>query len=84
MGLPTNNAKPHTANIVNNFLNQNAPARLCWPSRSPDLNPIENLWVKVKQLVYCRYPQNIRELEIYFVKEMEKISKNFVKIWLAQ
>ena len=69
---------------ITNFLNQNAPARLCWPPRSPDLNPIENLWVKVKQQVYCRNPQNIRELEIYIVEEMEKISKNFVKIWLAQ
>ena len=36
------NARPHRAGVVNDYLEDEGIERLDWPSRSPDLNPIEH------------------------------------------
>ena len=33
-----------------------------WPAQSPDLNPIEHLWIDVKQAVRAANPKNSVEL----------------------
>ena len=38
------NARPHRARIVDNFLQQNGVQRLEWPRMSPDLSCNEHLW----------------------------------------
>jgi hypothetical protein len=37
------NARPHTVRVTMDYLEQNNINVLPWPSKSPDLNPIENL-----------------------------------------
>ncbi len=57
-----NNPK-HTARATKEWLRKKHLKVLEWPSRSPDLNPIENLWRELKLHVAQRQPQNLKDLE---------------------
>ncbi len=46
---------------------------LDWHSRSPDLNPIENLWKELKIRVAKRQPRNLNDLERICKVEWNKI-----------
>ncbi|GFX78795.1 transposable element Tcb1 transposase [Trichonephila clavipes] len=54
MGLTTaifqqDNARPHVARIAQRFFVNPQIELLPWPTRSPDLSPIENMWFMVAQ-----------------------------------
>lgn len=42
--LMDDNATPHRARIVNDYLQQKTIQGMDWPARSPDVNPIEHCW----------------------------------------
>ncbi|GFS69314.1 transposable element Tcb2 transposase [Trichonephila clavipes] len=42
--LMDDNARPHRAGIVEEYLEDHGLERMEWPARSLDLNPIEHLW----------------------------------------
>jgi len=67
------NDPKHTSRLAQAFLQENMPEVMAWPSNSPDLNPIENLWSIVKGNVERRMPKNQDELERFMVEEWENI-----------
>ena len=54
--LQDDNARPHRARIVQQFLQQNNVDHLDWPTRSLDLSPIEHLLDILGQRVRQRVP----------------------------
>ena len=48
--------------IVKQFLIENHIKILDWPANRPNLNPIENLWCKIKNLVSKKQPESFSEL----------------------
>ena len=63
----------HISQVAKEFLDEKFPEVMEWPSNSPDLNPIENLWGIIKHEVEKRMPSNISELHQYLTEEWQKI-----------
>ena len=67
------NDPKHTSRVAKDFIQKNIPKIMDWPSNSPDLNPIENLWNIVKSNVERRMPKNCGELKQFMEEEWQNI-----------
>jgi transposase len=78
--MQEDNASWHRAGIVERYLTNKKVNRIKWPAQSPDLNPIENLWKYIKDLISAtrhriKNPTEMREA----LKEIwPKISGEFL------
>ena len=67
----------HTSKVVAKWLKDNKVEVLVWPSQSPDLNPIEDLWAELKKRVQARRPTNLTQLHQLCQEEMAKIHPTY-------
>lgn len=74
------NARPHTARVVRDYLNAVAITQMNWPARSPDMNPIEHVWDNLGRRVHQRNPspRNVEELKLALVEEWENLPQEMI------
>jgi len=66
--------RPHSANYTRQVLAENNIATLEWPSRYPDLSPIEHVWDILGRRIYAQNDvNNVRQLEAALLEEWANI-----------
>lgn len=79
--LMHDNARPHVARCVEEYIQQVGIQKLQWPARSPDLNPIEHIWEMLKRKIKSgpNPPQTLNELRNAALDAWEAIPQAAVK-----
>jgi len=81
--LQMDNSQVHKAVSISRFLNSKEADIITyvlpWPTYSPDLNPIENLWAVLKRKIRKRRAKTIDQLEDIIHEEWASLSENYVK-----
>ena len=73
------NLSSHGEAGVQKWFKAKAINLLDWPSNSPDLNPVENLWGWLKQEVKKENPRSLDDMKASLVRNWNKTTINFLK-----
>lgn len=68
--LLQDNDPKHTAKLTKEYIQNQNIIQIPWPSQSPDLNPIENLWDYVKT-----------EIKKYNVRTIAELKTTIIHVW---
>ncbi|GFV76057.1 transposable element Tcb2 transposase [Trichonephila clavipes] len=79
------NARPHRANLVDEFLESEDIKRITWPANSPDLNPIENLWDYLGRAIARRHPppRDVNGLKTALLEEWSLIPQTVINNFIS-
>ena len=74
-------APPHTALHAQKWIEEKAISEVPWPSRSPDLNPIENVWSALSHAVYenAQHYDNVKDLRQAILEVWDNIEINYIR-----
>ena len=77
----TTNAPFHRASVVTSWKNNHCLESLEWPAQSPNLNPIENLWMVLEKAISkrCPPPKTLSDLQAFILEEWKKIPIKIVQ-----
>ena len=67
------NDPKHRAKLAETFVSQSAPESIFLPPRSPDLNPIENVWSEVGDIVALSQPKTKTQLRAAINRAWKKV-----------
>ena len=72
------NARTHRARIVQEDLEEVEVSRMAWPARSPDLNPIEQVWNNLNRRLRSseNHSATLKDLGIQLGKIWEELDQN--------
>jgi len=68
------NDPKHCSNSTKEYMQRCRLHVLDWPSQSPDLNIIENLWNDLKRAVHAHKLSNLTQLQAFCMEEWSKIA----------
>uniref|UniRef100_A0A3B5QWB7 Tc1-like transposase DDE domain-containing protein n=1 Tax=Xiphophorus maculatus TaxID=8083 RepID=A0A3B5QWB7_XIPMA len=71
------NASCHRAKTVKAFLEERHIQSMSWPANSPDLNPIENLWWRLKKMVHKKGPTSKADLATAIKESWHQIDAEY-------
>ncbi|KAK7098596.1 hypothetical protein V1264_002853 [Littorina saxatilis] len=73
------NATPHRARLVNDYIQQTGVVRMDFPACSPDMNPIEHVWDELDRQVRANHmpPRNLQQLLQMLQQEWQAIPQAF-------
>uniref|UniRef100_A0A1I7WMR7 DDE_3 domain-containing protein n=1 Tax=Heterorhabditis bacteriophora TaxID=37862 RepID=A0A1I7WMR7_HETBA len=75
------NATIHASRSTKTWLQDNSVATMDWPSRSPDLNPIENLWAILVRRIHVdnRQFETAKDLQSVICKAWNEVDESVIK-----
>ena len=79
------NASIHTAKVTKSFFNRAKINVMDWPAKSPDLNPIENVWGVLAHKVYAFGKQydSKEELKSAILQAWDSLDQNYLRNLVA-
>ena len=79
--LVDDNARPHRARVVTEYLEREGIDRMNWPARSPDINPIEHVWDILQRQISARLvqPQTREDLTRALIEEWTRIPRPAIR-----
>ena len=79
--LQDDNARPHRARVVNEFIQQHGIIRMAWPAHSPDLSPIEHLWDVLGRRLSTNHPlpMDVAQLTAFLLQEWQAVPQDTLR-----
>ena len=70
----------YAARLVENILEAETIQHMEWPAYSPDLNPVEHVWDRLRRYIpgRPRLPFTLRDLEIALLEEWNNIPQSLI------
>jgi transposase len=77
--LQEDNDPKHTSGKAQKWRKDNNVKNISWPSQSPDLNPMENVWAVLKANISNYKPRSVKHLISIIKKEWKKLDSIFAE-----